>query len=58
MIAAVDGRMAVELSVGLRGELALTSGGWIWTTTFPLAQRLGPARIAAMFGRMFADHPF
>jgi len=52
MIAAVDGRLAVELSVGLRGELALTSGGRdLDNYLFPLAQRLGPARIAAMFGR-------
>jgi hypothetical protein len=52
MIAAVDGRLAVELSVGLRGELALTSGGRdLDNYLSPLAQRLGPARIAAMFGR-------
>jgi hypothetical protein len=52
MIAAVDGLLAVELSVGLRGELALTSGGRdLDNYLFPLAQRLGPARIAAMFGR-------
>ena len=52
MIAAVDGLLAVELSVGLRGELALTSGGRdLENYLFPLAQRLGPARIAAMFGR-------
>jgi hypothetical protein len=52
MIAAVDGLLAVELTVGLRGELALTDGGRdLDNYLFPLARRLGPARIAAMFGR-------
>ena len=52
MIAAVDGLLAVELTVGLHGELALTDGGRdLNNYLFPLAQRLGPARIAAMFGR-------
>jgi hypothetical protein len=52
MIAAVDGPLAVELTVGLSGGLALTGGGRdLDNYLFPLAQRLGPARIAAMFGR-------
>jgi hypothetical protein len=52
MIAAADGLLAVELTVGLRGELSLTGGGRdLDNYLFPLAQRLGPARIAAMFGR-------
>jgi hypothetical protein len=51
-IAAIDGLLAVELTVGLRGELALTSGGRdLDNYLFPLAQRLGPTRIVAMFGR-------
>jgi len=52
ILAAVDGLVAVELTVGLRDELPLTSGGRdLDNYLFPLAQRLGPARIAAMFGR-------
>jgi hypothetical protein len=52
ILAAVDGPLAVELNVGLRDELPLTSGGRdLDNYLFPLAQRLGPARIAAMFGR-------
>jgi hypothetical protein len=51
MIAAVDGLLAVELTVGLHGELALMGAGRdLDNYLFPLAQRLGPARIAAMFG--------
>ena len=52
ILAAVDGLLAVELNVGLRDELPLTGGGRdLDNYLFPLAQRLGPARIAAMFGR-------
>src|SRR5580704_7961375 len=52
MLAAVDGLLAVELNVGLRDELPLMGGGRdLDNYLFPLAQRLGPARIAAMFGR-------
>jgi hypothetical protein len=47
-----DGRLAVELTVGLPSQLPLTGGGRdLDNYLFPLAQRLGPARIAAMFGR-------
>jgi hypothetical protein len=52
ILAAVDGLLAVELNVGLGEELLLTGGGRdLDNYLFPLAQRLGPARIAAMFGR-------
>jgi hypothetical protein len=52
MMAAVDGLLAVELTVGLSSELSLISGGRdLDNYLFPLAQRLGPARIAAMFGQ-------
>jgi hypothetical protein len=52
MMTEVDGLLAVELTVGLLGELSLTGGGRdLDNYLFPLAQRLGPARIAAMFGR-------
>ena len=52
MMAAVDGLLAVELMVGLPGELSLTGGGRdLDNYLFPLAQRLGPGRIAAMFGQ-------
>lgn len=52
MMVAVEGLLAVELTVGLAGELSLTGGGRdLDNYLFPLAQRLGPARIAAMFGQ-------
>jgi hypothetical protein len=52
MLAAIDGLLAVELNVGLCDELPLMGGGRdLDNYLFPLAQRLGPARIAAMFGR-------
>jgi hypothetical protein len=52
MMAAVDGPLAVELTVGLPSELSLTGGGRdLDNYLFPLAQRLGPVRIAAMFGQ-------
>jgi hypothetical protein len=52
MMAAVDGPLTVELTVGLPGELSLAGGGRdLDNYLFPLAQRLGPARIAAMFGQ-------
>lgn len=51
MMAVVDGLLTVELAVGLPGQLSLTSGGRdLDNYLFPLAQRLDPARIAAMFG--------
>jgi hypothetical protein len=52
MMAPVDGLLAVELTVGLPSELSLTGGGRdLDNYLFPLAQRLGPTRIAAMFGQ-------
>jgi hypothetical protein len=52
MMAGVEGLLAVELTVGLPGRLPLTYGGKdLDNYLFPLAQRLGPERIAAMFGR-------
>lgn len=48
----VDGLLAVELTVGLPDDVPLTAGGRdLDNYLLPLAQRLGPARIAAMFGR-------
>ena len=59
ILAAGDGLLTVELNVGLRDELPLTGGGRdLDNYLFPLAQRLGPARIAAMFGRKVRGHPF
>lgn len=59
MIAAVDGLLAVELIVGLRGELALTGGGRdLDNYLFPLAQRLGPTRIGPCSAARFTNHPF
>jgi hypothetical protein len=52
MMAAVDSLLAVELTVGLPNELSLTGGGRdLDNYLLPLAQRLGPTRIAAMFGQ-------
>jgi hypothetical protein len=52
MMAGIEGPLAVELTVGLPGQLPLTRGGRdLDNYLFPLAQRLGPERIAAMFGR-------
>lgn len=49
---AADGPLAVDLTVGIPGHLPLTSGGRdLDNYLFPLAQRLGPERITAMFGR-------
>jgi hypothetical protein len=52
LMAAVGGLLAVELAIGVRSELSLTGGGRdLDNYLFPLAQRLGPTRIAAMFGQ-------
>ena len=52
LMGAVDGLLAVELTIGLPSELSLTGGGRdLDNYLFPLAQRLGPTRIAAMFGQ-------
>ena len=51
-MAAGDGPFAVELTVGLSDHLPLAGGGRdLDNYLFPLAQRLGAMRIAAVFGR-------
>jgi hypothetical protein len=57
MRAAADGRVSVELIVGLPAYVPLTDGGRdLDNYLLPLAQRLSQGRIAAMFGRRFTDH--
>jgi hypothetical protein len=52
MVAAAAGRLSVELIVGLPSEVALTGGGRdLDNYLYPVAQRLGPPQVAAMFGR-------
>jgi hypothetical protein len=52
VLAAVRGRVAVELIVGFRDGAALTAGGHdLGSYLFPVAARLGPERVAALFGR-------
>lgn len=52
MLTADRGHLSVELLIGLPAHLPLAGGGRdLDNYLFPLAQRLGPARIAAMFGR-------
>jgi len=52
MVEAVDGLLSVELIVGLPDHVPLMDGGRdLDNFLFPLARRLGPTRIAAMFGR-------
>ena len=52
MMASGQGRLAVELIVGLPTTVRLTSGGRdLDNYLFPVAQRLGPGRLAAVFGR-------
>lgn len=52
MVAAASGRVAVELTVGLPGHQPLIDGGRdLDNYLFPVAQQLGPERVAAMFGR-------
>lgn len=52
VMATGDGPFAVELTVGLSDHLPLTGGGRdLDNYLFPLAQRLGAMRIAAMFGK-------
>ncbi len=51
-LAAASGRVAVELTVGLPGTVSLIDGGRdLDNYLFPVARRLGPARVAAIFGR-------
>ena len=51
IISAQDNQIAVELVVGLPADVPLAAGGRdLDNYLFPVAQRLGPGRIAAMFG--------
>ena len=52
VLAAVSGRIAAELIVGFGDRVSLTDGGHdLGNYLFPVAQRLGPQRVAAIFGR-------
>ena len=52
VLAKVRGRVAAELIVGFSDGVSLTDGGHdLDNYLFPIAQRLGPWRVAAVFGR-------
>ena len=52
VLATVSGRVAAELIVGFSDGVSLTDGGHdLHNYLFPVAQRLGPQRVAAIFGR-------
>jgi hypothetical protein len=52
VLAAVSGRVAAELIVGFSDGVCLTDGGHdLDNYLLPVAQRLGPQRVAAIFGR-------
>jgi hypothetical protein len=52
VLATVRGRVAVELIVGFSDGVSLIDGGHdLDNYLFPVAQRLGPQRVAAIFGR-------
>jgi hypothetical protein len=52
VLAAVRGRVAAELIVGFSAGVSLTDAGHnLDNYLFPVAQRLGPERVAAVFGR-------
>src|SRR5690348_1191214 len=52
VLAAVSGRVAVELIVGFSEGISLTDGGHdLDNYLFPVAQRLGPQHVAAIFGQ-------
>src|ERR1700741_463825 len=52
VLATVGGRVAAELIVGISDGASLTDGGHdLDNYLFPVAQRLGPQRVAAIFGR-------
>ncbi len=52
VLAAVSGRVAAELIVGFSAGTSLIDGGHdLGNYLFPVAQRLGPERVAAIFGR-------
>lgn len=52
VMATVSSRIAVELIVGFSDGVSLTEGGHdLDNYLFPVVQRLGPRRVAAIFGR-------
>ena len=52
VLATVSGRVAAELIVGFSDGASLIDGGHdLDNYLFPVAQRLGPERVAALFGR-------
>jgi hypothetical protein len=52
VMATVHGRVAAELIVGFRDGIPLLDGGHdLDNYLFPVVQRLGPQRVAAIFGR-------
>src|SRR5256884_2591125 len=52
VLAAVSGRVVAELIVGFGDGVSLTDGSHdLDNYLFPVAQRLGPQRVAAVFGR-------
>src|ERR1700746_2459911 len=52
VLARGSGRVAAELIVGFSDGVVLTDGGHdLDNYLFPVAQRLGPERVAAVFGR-------
>ncbi len=52
MLATAIGQVAAELIVGVSDGVCLTDGGHdLDNYLFPVAQRLGPERVAAIFGR-------
>jgi hypothetical protein len=52
VLAAVGGRVAAELIVGFSDGVSLIDGGHdLGNYLFPVAARLGPERVAAIFGR-------
>ena len=52
VLAGVSGRVVAELIVGFGDGISLIDGGHdLGSYLFPVAQRLGPQRVAAVFGR-------
>jgi hypothetical protein len=52
VLATVNGRVATELIIGFNDDISLITGGRdLDNYLFPVAQRLGPERVAAIFGR-------
>jgi hypothetical protein len=52
VLATVSGPVAAELIVGFSDDVSLIDGGHdLDNYLFPIAQRLGPQRVAAIFGR-------